>query len=98
MNRRRFFKRFGTGSALALAAPVAASHMIIDIPSDHDPCLVYDVASMPRGYRITLEQIFKIWKEHGILLYDGTLGDKPILLHNKEDVEWVDVSKLPPPS
>lgn len=97
MDRRKFFKRFGTGSAMAVVAPAIAGSMIIDIPDDHDPCLIYDLASIPdRHPRIGMEDILRIWKEHGILLYDGNLGSKPILLHNKENVELIDVSSCPP--
>jgi len=61
MDRRKFLKRFGAGSAITLVAPLVVGNMIIDIPNDP---LTHSCMS--------IEDILRIWKECGVLPYRPT--------------------------
>ena len=58
--------------------------------------LIYDITSLPESSEnFDLEKILYLFKEHNIVLYDSTYGEKPevvIVDINEMEVKFVDIS------
>ncbi len=50
--------------------------------------IIYDVKSIPRNDGADLEKIDELARDYGLLLYDGELGDKPIIIPKRYSVKF----------
>ncbi len=50
--------------------------------------IIYDVSAIPKNHGADLEKINDLARNYGILLYDGDLGDKPVVLPKRYSVKF----------
>ena len=44
--------------------------------------IIYDVNSLPDNKGLSMEGVMMIWGDYGVLLYDGSRGDRPMIVSN----------------
>lgn len=44
--------------------------------------IIYDVNTLPNNKGLSMEGVMMIWEEYGVLLYDGSKGQRPIIVAN----------------